>query len=198
MSRDFYKIATLVLAMAVVLQQAILGNALSKLEAVITEIEQMAEQQDRQVSFHGIKGGRAQHGPVYPASFYCVYHFASTLIVIPNYALGAACCHANGLLVGLTFAASICLSRDALKPRSSATVSAISAAHSCVKSSNGMKLPGSGAESLCIVSMYALYSPSVPVIPQTKSTTTLERSSSSFTSGSRRLQLYVFGIRLSF
>jgi hypothetical protein len=45
MSRDFYKVATLVLAMAVVLQQAVLGNALLKLEAVITEIEQLAEQQ---------------------------------------------------------------------------------------------------------------------------------------------------------
>jgi hypothetical protein len=45
MSRDFYKVAAIVLALAVVLQQAILGNALLKLEAVITEIEQMAEQQ---------------------------------------------------------------------------------------------------------------------------------------------------------
>lgn len=45
MSRDFYKVSAIVLAMAVVLQQAILGNALLRLEAVITEIEQMAEQQ---------------------------------------------------------------------------------------------------------------------------------------------------------
>lgn len=45
MSRDFYRVAAIVLAMAVVLQQAILGNALLRLEAVITEIEQMAEQQ---------------------------------------------------------------------------------------------------------------------------------------------------------
>ena len=45
MSRDFYKVATIALALAAILQQAILGNALSKLEAVIAEIELMAEQQ---------------------------------------------------------------------------------------------------------------------------------------------------------
>ena len=45
MSKDFYKVAAIVLTLGLVLQQAILGNAVRKLEAVITEIEQLAAQQ---------------------------------------------------------------------------------------------------------------------------------------------------------
>ena len=43
--KDFWIVCCVVLALACVLQQAILGNALSKLEAVITDIELLAEQQ---------------------------------------------------------------------------------------------------------------------------------------------------------
>lgn len=44
MSRDFWAVAAIVLLLFAIMQQAVMGNALARLEAVLEEIYQQAEE----------------------------------------------------------------------------------------------------------------------------------------------------------